>query len=164
MDRPVNKSSNPPHPEARLVGALAKHLLSPSVHFENESSRRADAAQDGLRCMSGLEKATKLSLPIAEPTQPTENPSAPPSAPKEAPPLYGSEKQEYAPALKKHSVIEALLEFHQRSRNPSAVHAPAAGFRQGHAPEVQAQTKPTSHPRTQSSRPVTRIFRARPST
>lgn len=162
MHRPVNKGSNSPNPEARLVAALAKHLLSPSANFEDAASLRADAAQDGMRCMSGLEKATKLSLPIAGPAQ--SQIQVQPEAPKETLPQYGSEKQEYAPALKKHSVIEALLEFHQRSRNPSAIHAPASGFRQGHAPEVQAQAKPTPSKRTQPSRPMTRIFRARPST
>lgn len=170
----MNKNGNP---ELKLVAALAKHLLSPS-RIERASAlsaaAAAQAAQDSLRCMLALDKPTKLSLPIAQPAaaSPTPSPAPaparasvtgpaaaatvpPPPAPSSPPPVsYGTQKQEYQAALGNSSVIEALLDFHQRARNPQSAHAPVSGFRVEQAPRIQAQPKPKP-----VARALTRIFR-----
>lgn len=165
MHSPVKKTPIP-HPELQLAAALAKHLLSPS-RFENPMVYSKAAAQDGLRCLAALGTTTHLSLPppIPAATEPALNhPPAQAVQPPQAPvtrPLsarFGTQKQEYQTGLRDNTVIEALLEFHARTRSSKAPsQAPLAGFSQQQILEVAAQPKKSAayQPGT------TRVFRNR---
>jgi hypothetical protein len=165
MHSPVNKPGTL-QPELQLAAALAKHLLSPS-RFENTAATSKSAAQDGLRCLAALGTTTRLSLPavtpsavtLAEPV-PSAQPVTPPAQAAAQPVAtrFGSHKQEYQTGLRDNTVIEALLEFHARTRSSkAAAQAPLAGFSKQQILEVAAQPKkPVAHqPGT------TRVFRNR---
>lgn len=166
MHSPV-KNPPAPHPELQLAAALAKHLVSPS-RFELTGSYTKSAAQDGLRCLAALGTTARLSLPtitdappltapVAQPV-PVAQTATPAPAAKPLSSRFGTQKQEYQTGLRDNTVIEALLDFHSRTRSSKATRqAPLAGFEQSHILEVAAQPK-----KPEAQRPgTTRVFRNR---
>jgi hypothetical protein len=157
-----------PHPEVLLAAALAKHWLAPS-RFENAAAHAQAMTHDGMRCLASLSGMTERSLPRAEAEAAAQPERAgasgalaakPPATQPAAPALsnrFGSHREEYRSGLRDESVVQALLDFHTRTRVSGTRQAPLAGFSPEQVLEVAAQPKrPVAH------RPgTTRVFRSR---
>ncbi len=104
--------------------ALVDWIVSASTRFE--SQRPVVRGTSALEKFNELGRITARSMPIeAPPPAPqasTFTPAQPVAAPQPAP--VTSANAEYRPALKDRSIVEALLQLHERSREAHGIQPP----------------------------------------
>jgi hypothetical protein len=142
-------------------------------------------AGESLSKMTELDSVVQESLPKAlAQTPPAESESSTPDSDaigssttsatraQREKPRYDASRQEYRPALRDPSLIEALIAFHRQgstrgvpapvpASGPGATRAKTAEFQPSRAPQVEAQAKPAPlDPRaTRRARPILRPSR-----
>ncbi len=108
------------------LSALADLIVSPSSRFE-PPRRPAVTGTKALELFNELAPVTKRSLPIQQapqqPAAPAFTPSSfAPAAP--ARPAVTVSNAEYRPALRDQSLVEALLQLHERTREAQGIKPP----------------------------------------
>ncbi len=107
------------------LDALVDWIISASPRFE-ATKRSVVSGTSALEKFNELGRITARSMPIeaaAEAKQPsTFTPAQPVAAPQPA--TVTSANADYRPALKDRSIVEALLQLHQRSREAHGIQPP----------------------------------------